>query len=125
PVVMISGTTAVDDAIRSFRHGAVQFLRKPFGLAALEASLAEAACIGTARACELERQQRANQIRLSPREHEVLAGLAEGRQSKHIAHGLGISVRTVDMHRANILMKLSAQNVAQAISIARELDLLA
>ncbi len=57
--------------------------------------------------------------KLSKREREVLAAIAEGKQSKTIAWDLGISVRTVDLHRSNILSKLSARNTSQAVAIAK------
>ncbi|MBN8816228.1 MAG: response regulator [Sphingomonas sp.] len=123
PVVMISGTSEVDDAIAAFRGGAVQFLRKPFRRSELEAALSDAARIGKERAHRLARTRTASAISLSKREHEVLAGMTEGLQSKLIAHRLGISLRTVDMHRANIFSKLSAKNATHAVAIARQLDL--
>jgi len=123
PIIMISGTNAVDDAIAAFRGGAVQFLRKPFRRADLIAALAEADRIGKERAEHSARIREAAAINLSKRENEVLAGMIEGLQSKVIAHRLGISIRTVDMHRANIFSKLSARNATQAVAIARRLDL--
>ncbi len=123
PVVMISGTSEVDDAIAAFRGGAVQFLRKPFRRSELDAALNDAARIGEERANRLARTRAASTISLSKREHEVLAGMTEGLQSKLIAHRLGISLRTVDMHRANIFSKLSAKNATHAVSIASQLDL--
>lgn len=123
PIVMISGTTDVDDAIAAFRGGAVQFLRKPFRRAELTAALREASNIGVERAERLARAQKAAGIRLSKREHQVLASMTEGLQSKNIAHRLSISLRTVDMHRANIFTKLSAKNATHAVAIARQLDL--
>ena len=122
---MVSGSTRVDDAITSFRRGAIHFLRKPFGCEELVATLREAWSIGADRKAAYERRALAQQIRLTPREREVLEGMAEGAQSKVIAWRLGLSIRTVDMHRANILAKLSARNASQAVAIARELDLLA
>jgi two-component system response regulator FixJ len=123
PVIMISGTTQVDDAIAAFRGGAVQFLRKPFRRAELIAALTEADRVAVERGRQLARIGRAAAIKLSKREHEVLAGMTDGLQSKLIAHRLGISTRTVDMHRANIFTKLSARNATQAVAIARQLDL--
>ena len=123
PIVMISGTTEVDDAIAAFRRGAVQFLRKPFRRSELAAALADAARVGAERAELLARARQAAAIKLSKREREVLASMTEGLQSKVIAHQLGISLRTVDMHRANIFSKLSARNAMHAVAIARQLNL--
>lgn len=125
PVVMVSGTTDVDDAIAAFRAGAVQFLRKPFRRNELDKAISEAERIGAERAAQLERAEQAAGINLSRRERQVLVGMTEGHQTKVIAHSLGISARTVDMHRARIFSKLSARNAVQAVAIARQLNLLA
>jgi two-component system response regulator FixJ len=124
PVVMASGSTEVDDAITSFRRGAVHFLRKPFDRRTLLATLAEAEAVGMARQSEAERREQASRIRLTQREREVLEGTAEGRPSKTIAWQLGVSVRTVEMHRSHILAKLKAANATHAVAIARTLELL-
>lgn len=124
PVVMVSGTTEVDDAISAFRSGAVNFLRKPFRREALERTLEEAASTAAARLLAHARLREASRVRLTAREAEVLAALARGEQTKMIAWRLGLSARTVDMHRSNILAKLSARNASQAVAIARSLDLI-
>lgn len=118
PVVMITGFAEVDAAIRSFRHGAVHFLQKPFRSADLIAALNEAQSIGLRRRADAERQQQARAVgKLTPREAEVLNALARGLQSKAIAWELGISTRTVEMHRSNILVKLGARNTSQAVGL--------
>jgi two-component system response regulator FixJ len=61
--------------------------------------------------------------RLTLRERQVLEALAEGQQSKAIAWQLGISVRTVELHRSNILAKLPARNTSQAVAIFKKAGL--
>ncbi len=124
PVIMISGSTVVDDAIASFRRGAIHFLRKPFRSDELRSALAEAAKIGAERLAAHERRLRAQQVRLTDRERQVLSAMAGGLQTKTIAWQLALSARTVDMHRSNILAKLSARNAAEAVAVARNLELL-
>ena len=120
PVVMLTGHAEVGAAVESFRSGAVHFLSKPFKKTELLAALAEAAEIGRRRVqLAGSREQALAAQKLSTREREVLAAIAEGKQSKAIAWELGISVRTVDLHRSNILAKLSARNTSQAVAIAK------
>ncbi len=124
PVVMVSGSTDVQDAIVAFRKGAIHFLRKPFHAADLLKALAEVEQIVAARLAEHSRRLIARCITLTNREHQVLDAMAHGEQSKVIAWKLGLSIRTVDMHRSNILAKMSARNASQAVAIARELGLI-
>jgi len=120
PVVMLTGHAEVGAAVQSFRSGAVHFLSKPFKKAELLAALEEAADIGRRRSRLTAGRKQAEELtKLSKREQEVLAAIAQGKQSKTIAWELGISVRTVDLHRGNILSKLSARNTSQAVAIAK------
>jgi two-component system response regulator FixJ len=124
PVVMASGSVDVDDAITAFRRGAVHFLRKPYDKATLIATLAEAEAVGIRRQSDADRRDRASRIHLTAREQQVLEATAAGSQSKCTAWQLGLSVRTVEMHRSNLLAKLGAANASQAVAIARTLRLL-
>lgn len=120
PVVMLTGHAEVGAAVQSFRSGAVHFLSKPFKKAELLGALGEAAEIGRRRSRLAAGRKQAEELtKLSKREQEILAAIAEGKQSKTIAWELGISVRTVDLHRGNILSKLSARNTSQAVAIAK------
>jgi len=125
PVVMLTGHAEVGSAVQSFRSGAVHFLSKPFKKAELLEALTEAAAIGQRRRRRAGDRQQAQALeKLTKREREILAALSAGKQSKTIAWELGISVRTVDLHRSNILSKLSARNTSQAVAIAKAGDLL-
>lgn len=124
PVVMVSGTTEVNDAIAAFRAGAIHLLRKPYQQHELVAALTEAAGILEHRRSTGERARQAAAIRLTGREREVLSALANGKLSKNIAFDLGISLRTVEMHRSNILTKVAARNSTQAIATCRSLGLI-
>lgn len=120
PVIMLTGHAEVGAAVRSFRSGAVHFLSKPFRKAELLEALKECAEVGRRRLRLAESRKQAEALqKLSMREREVLEAIAEGKQSKAIAFELGISVRTVDLHRSNILAKLSAKNTSQAVAMAK------
>lgn len=125
PVIMLTAYAEVGSAIEAFRAGAIHFLRKPFTRRQLIEALVEAAEVGRSRMRRaVEPAQLAALKQLTPREWQVLDALGAGQQSKVIAWKLGISVRTVEMHRSNILAKLSARNTSQAVAIARSADLL-
>jgi two-component system, LuxR family, response regulator FixJ len=120
PVIIITAYAEATAAVQSFRSGAVHFLQKPFRIADFLASLAEAEEVGCKRQVDEDRRLQACTLqRLSRREAQVLAALADGHQSKVIAWQLGISTRTVDMHRAKILSKLEVRNTSQAVGIFR------
>lgn len=121
PVVMISGQADLPDAVDAIKAGALDFIQKPFRKARLLEVLEQAFAIVREREAR-EAVQRS--IILSPREKQVLQGLAEGLTSKHIARDLGISSRTVEMHRANLGRKLGVQSMTKAVLIAKEAGLL-
>lgn len=113
PVVMLTGYAEVGSAVRSFRSGAVHFLNKPFKRTELLDALKEAEQIGMRRIREAVDPKVVEALRtLTRREREILSAISEGMQSKAIAWDLGISIRTVDLHRSNILAKLSARNTS-------------
>lgn len=123
PVIMLTGYGEVGSAVESFRSGAVHFLSKPFKRLELMEALAEAVAIGKSRQRAALDPEHVQALRkLTNREREVLGALSEGMQSKTIAWQLGISIRTVDLHRSNILAKLSARNTSQAVAIAKACD---
>ena len=106
------------------KGGAVDFIEKPFDderlFASIEAALANARPGRTDR----ESAEAAERIAtLSPRERQVLDALVAGRPSKVIAHDLGISVRTVEVHRARMLERLGTRRLAEAIRLAVLADL--
>ena len=115
PIVMISGHGDIPSAIRAVRMGALDFLQKPFRkeqlLELLEKAFAEVA------AAALEDRDLQS---LTPRERDVLIALREGAPNKVAAAALGLSPRTVEMHRARIFKKLSVSNLAQALMRARD-----
>jgi two-component system response regulator FixJ len=120
PVVIMTGHGDISIAVRAMKAGAVDFLEKPFEKAALlgavEAAFERlmAADGAAARAAEAEVILSA----LTPRERDVLEGLAQGLPNKTIAYDLGISPRTVEVHRANLMIKLDVRSLSDALRIA-------
>ncbi len=120
PVIVLTGHGDVSIAVRAMKGGAVDFLEKPFEkavlLSALEAAFDRfvAADGRAARTSEAEVKLGA----LTPRERDVLEGLAQGLPNKTIAYDLGISPRTVEVHRANLMSKLDVRSLSDALRIA-------
>jgi two-component system response regulator FixJ len=119
PVIVVTGHGDVPTAVRAMKAGAVDFIEKPIDetqlFAAIDAALSEKKFAVRDRAVAGATQRMAL---LSPRERQVLKAIAVGRPSKLIAYDLGISVRTVEVHRAHMLDRLGVRNMAEAIRIA-------
>lgn len=120
PVVIITGHGDVNLAVQAMKAGAVDFIEKPFEKPMLISAIEE----GFARIDQAGRRHaRADEARvrleaLTPREHDVLEGLVRGHPNKTIAYDLGISPRTVEIHRANLMGKLGVPSLSEALRIA-------
>ena len=119
-VVMISGHGDIGRAVRSIKAGALDFIEKPFASEELLTLVHAANHILSRRASQsAARHEALTKIAtLSPREAEVLRLLLAGAPNKIVARTLDLSVRTVEMHRANMLAKLGARSTAEAIHMA-------
>jgi two-component system response regulator FixJ len=116
PVIALSSRGDLNVAIDAMKLGAVDFLQKPVQLDLLEAALAFAEdSLDRSLEAGLARQQAQERIaRLTRREVDIGLALLRGMANKSAAHELGISVRTVEMHRAHILEKLGVKSLAEA-----------
>ena len=120
PVIVMTGHGDVTVAVSAMKEGATDFIEKPFEKAVLIGAIDDAfaqlarADNGSQRATEAAVRL---QI-LTPREREVLNGLVQGLPNKTIAYDLGISPRTVEIHRANLMMKLGVRSLSEALRIA-------
>jgi two-component system response regulator FixJ len=123
-VIVYSASSEVSDAIGAFRRGVIDFLRKPSTPEELGRVLGAGDAYLKERKEELRRRSLAESIKLTAREKEVLDALAAGKQSKTIAFELDISIRTVEMHRANVVSKLQARGTTHALAKAKELGLI-
>ena len=117
PVIVITGHADVPLAIQAMHAGVADFIEKPFDdevmLAAIRKSLAEGASEG---AVNVERQAVSKRIAtLSAREREVMEGLVRGDANKAIAFDLGISARTVEVYRANLMIKMQAKTLSDLV----------
>ncbi|MEA3051233.1 MAG: two-component system, LuxR family, response regulator FixJ [Sphingomonadales bacterium] len=116
PVVVVSANGNVPHAVRAGRLGVVDFIEKPFridqllsavqkGFELLESGpMSRISALGT----------------LTRREKEVLVSFADGAPNKVVAYSLGLSVRTVELHRANMMKKLGVRSLSQALLIAKD-----
>lgn len=120
PVVVVTAHGDVALAVQAMKAGACDFIEKPYDadviLQAAEAALARGD-EERARARDAE-DAAARVTALTPREAEVLQGLVAGRSNKVIAFDLGVSPRTVEIHRANLMTKLGARSLSEAVRIA-------
>lgn len=115
PVVMISGYADIPSAVRALKVGAVDFLQKPFARDELLDVVDKA--FGKVEAIRQASQTFAD---LTAREREILIAFRDGAPNKIVAMELGLSPRTVEMHRARVFRKLGVTNLAQALLNARE-----
>lgn len=120
PVIIITGHGDVPLAVEAMKLGAADFIEKPFDgdvmLGSIRAVLARGA---GAEERKRERITAANRIAaLSARERDVLDGLVAGKPNKVIAFDLGISPRTVEVYRANVMTKLQASSLSDVVRMA-------
>ncbi len=119
PIIFISGHAEIPDSAKAFRAGAVDFLEKPFDNALLLERINEALKKDTAFRGEFVKRRRIQDRleNLTPREREVLGLIVRSHSNKESAKILKISNRTVDVHRASIMEKMKADNVAELITM--------
>lgn len=120
PVIVITAHADVPLAVQAMKAGAVDLLEKPFDDDSLLASIKNAL---TRKYEQREVDAEAQAVRdrletLTPREGEVLTGLLKGQPNKIIAHELNISVRTVEVHRANVMAKMRAGSLSELVRMS-------
>jgi two-component system response regulator FixJ len=123
PVIVITGHGDIPLAVEAMKAGAIDFIEKPF---------AEEAILKAVRAAEERSRSKGEQSEgdaeitarlasLSERERQVLEGLIVGNANKIIAHELGISPRTVEVYRANVMSKMQAKSLSELIRMTLSL----
>jgi two-component system response regulator FixJ len=120
PVIIMTGHGDVPLSVRAMKAGAIDFIEKPFEktvlLSAIELGFGSLHRSESGRERAKEAQVKLHA--LTPREREVLDGLANGLPNKTIAYDLGISPRTVEIHRANLMAKLEVRSLSEALRLA-------
>ncbi len=120
PVIVITGHGDVPLAVEAMKFGAVDFLEKPFDdevlLQSVRSALREYA--GTSKRQSERADIEGRLAALSPRERDVLGGLVAGRANKQIAFDLGISPRTIEIYRANLMDKMKADSLSDLVRMA-------
>jgi len=116
PVIIMTGHGDVPMAVQAMKEGAVEFLEKPFERTALLGAL-DSAFTRLAPAPAAAPDLAARRA-LTDREKDVFDLLVEGHQNKVIAHKLGISTRTVEVHRARVMDKLGVRNLADLVRLS-------
>jgi len=117
PVIIITGHGDVSMAVKAMKNGAVDFIEKPFDDEALIVSIRNA--LQHDEKQRTLRSQRADitarMSELTPRENEVMAMVTDGKSNKEIAAALGVSAKTVEVHRARVMDKMRADSLAELV----------
>jgi two-component system, LuxR family, response regulator FixJ len=123
PIIFITGHGDVSMAVHAMREGAIDFIEKPFRDQELLDRIYQALEIDRARrrAADETVQIRERFAGLTPREHEVMLRIARGQANKVIAIELGLSERTVEIHRAKVMHKTGARSLAELVGMAAKL----
>ncbi len=120
PAIVMTGHGDVESAREAFRAQAVDFLEKPIDHAKLMDAIEAALLRQTAAQQEERRHAEADRLlaSLTPREREVMDLVVAGRHNREIAETLGISARTVEVHKARMMTKLRVENVADLVRLS-------
>jgi FixJ family two-component response regulator len=124
PVIFISGHGDIPMAVEVIQHGAFDFLQKPFRDQDLIDRVQRALASDADHRQLLQQRETLRQRydSLTPREQEVLQLVTQGKANKVMAGDLGVSQRTVEIHRARVMEKMGAQSLAQLVRMVLELD---
>jgi two-component system, LuxR family, response regulator FixJ len=124
PVIFITGHGDIPMAVEAMRQGAFDFLQKPFRdqdlIDRIQSALARDA--EARQSLQEHARIRVRIASLTPREKEVLELLTSGKANKMMAQDLGLSQRTVEIHRAHVMEKMGAKSVAQLVRMVMDLE---
>ena len=124
PVIFMSGHADIPMAVEAMQHGAFDFLQKPFRDQDLLDRIQRAIAKDTERRLALGERSRikTHLESLTDREREVLELLTKGKQNKQIAQELGVSPRTIEIHRARVMEKMNAHSIAELVRMMMDLS---
>jgi two-component system response regulator FixJ len=125
PVAFFSAHPSPPKIVRAMRAGAIDYLQWPFTPEAINDNVARLARLGeeTAGAAQRKAEAHRRAERLTQRERDVLLGLIHGNSNKETAMALGISPRTVEIHRGNMMARLNARSTGDAVRMGLEAGL--
>ncbi len=117
PIIIITGHGDVPMAVRAMKAGAVDFIEKPFNDEFLLDSIRKALALDVQqRTFQAQQAEIATRLaHLTPREHEVMEMVTNGKSNKEIANQLGVSTKTVEAHRARVMEKMEASSLAELV----------
>lgn len=119
PVVMVTGHGDIALAVQAMKSGAIDFVEKPYSNETMLGVVQRALAMAGSGHQEVIPADAAGRIdELTPREREVLELLVSGKPNKIIAHELGISPRTVEIHRANLMKRMQADSLSHLVRLA-------
>ncbi len=123
PIIFITGHGTIQDSVRAMKNGAVDLLEKPFNKHDLSDAIA--ASIGKSISRNRDRDEmkelRTRVSKITPREYEVFEFVVQGMLNKQIAMKMGISIKTVNVHRARVMKKMQVEFFAQLVRTATRL----
>jgi two-component system response regulator FixJ len=125
PAIVVTGHGDVQMAVEAMKNGALDFIEKPFSdemlIESIRRAVEQASSDRDAAATEMRMRERLDS--LSEREIQVLKGVVQGQPNKTIAFELGISPRTVEVYRANLMSKMQAKSLAELVRMVMDIDL--
>ena len=125
-VIVVTGHGDVATAVQAMKAGATDFLEKPYEPETLLEAVERALALSTEKASGMRSQDaKARIARLTPRECQLLHALMAGGSNKSIARAMNVSPRTIEMHRANMMDRLGARSLSEALRIAYDAGLAA
>jgi FixJ family two-component response regulator len=125
PIIFITGHGTVPASVRAFKAGAMDFLQKPFN----NQELLGAVFRGVTHNQRMRRKQKEIQTlrsrleKLTPREYEVFSHVVSGKLNKQVAFDLGVTEKTIKVHRARVMEKMGAQSLADLVRFAEKLQI--
>ncbi|MDH5518383.1 MAG: response regulator FixJ [Gammaproteobacteria bacterium] len=124
PVIIVTGHADVPMAIQAMKAGAFDFIEKPYSdqllLERIQCAIEQDACFKKQQTINDDINQRIDS--LTPRENEVMALVVSGHSNKSIAKELGVSIKTVEVHRGNLMSKMKAKSLSELVRIALTAD---
>lgn len=121
PVIVMTGQADVPVAVRAMKAGALDFIEKPFPDEIMLESIRNALASPAKPAADPVIAKHIGE--LTPREHDVMLQMIAGNPNKVTAHNLGISPRTVEIHRARVMEKMAARSLSELVRMALAIDI--